>query len=92
VVITKTGNKALPTTAWQYDTELDYNTTYYWKVRAIGSDTYSPWSDTGIFTTIPEPTTPDWIKWLMYLGGSLLLIMVAMLITMIVLGVKITKP
>ena len=57
-VITKTGNEALPTTAWLCDTELDYDTTYYWKVRALSSDSYSPWSDTGIFTTIPEPTTP----------------------------------
>ena len=57
-LISMTGGKALPTTAWQCDTELDYNTSYYWKVRAKGSDTYSPWSDTGIFTTMSEATTP----------------------------------
>jgi len=51
-----TGRKALPATAWQCDIDLDYNTTYYWRVRAIGSDTYSLWSDTGIFTTEAEPT------------------------------------
>jgi len=91
-VIIKAGDNALFATAWLCDTELDYNTTYYWKVRAVGSDSYSPWSDTGIFTTISEPATLGEIKWLLYLGGGLLLIMVAMLITLIIFGVKIVKP
>jgi hypothetical protein len=31
--IAKIGTDALPTTAWQCDITLDYNTTYYWFVR-----------------------------------------------------------
>jgi hypothetical protein len=54
-VITRTGDYALPTNIWQSDVELDYDTTYYWKVRATGSDTMSPWSATGIFTTEAAP-------------------------------------
>jgi hypothetical protein len=90
-LVNGTGTNALETNVYLCEEKLDYNITYYWKVRAVGSDAYSPWSDTGIFTTIPEPTTPDWVKWLMYLGGGLLLTMLVMLIIMIVSRVKIAK-
>ena len=49
--ISKTGAYALPTTAWQGNISLDYDTTYYWKVRAISSNTHSAWSAVGAFTT-----------------------------------------
>jgi photosystem II stability/assembly factor-like uncharacterized protein len=49
--ILKTGTYALPNTAWQANLELDYDTTYYWKVRAVSTNTYSPWSAVGAFTT-----------------------------------------
>jgi len=91
-IVERTGRNALKTNVYLCEEKLDYDTTYYWEVRAVGSDIYSPWSDTGIFTTVSEPAIPGWIKWLMYLGGGLLLIMVAMLVTMIILGVKIAKP
>ncbi len=57
-VISKTGEHALAGNVWQCDISLDYATTYYWKVRAIGGGTSSGWSTTGVFTTesAPEPT------------------------------------
>lgn len=54
--IVKIGDYALPSTAWQSDVSLDYYTTYYWKVRASGANTYSVWSAVGVFTTeLPPP-------------------------------------
>ena len=53
--IVKMGDYALPTTAWQCDVDLSYNTTYYWKVRATGSSSYSAWSAASAFTTEPPP-------------------------------------
>ncbi len=55
-VITKLGTYALPATAWQSDINLNYDTTYYWKVRASGSSSYSAWSAVSAFTTkLPPP-------------------------------------
>jgi len=44
-------------TSYKYADSLDYNTTYYWRVRAVqGSATaYSDWSATVGFTTMAEP-------------------------------------
>ncbi len=56
--ILKTDTYALPNTAWQANMELDYDTTYYWKVRAVSADTYSPWSAVSAFTTEPVPDLP----------------------------------
>jgi hypothetical protein len=57
-VIAKTGDLAVPATAWQIDVSLEYSTTYYWKVRASGSGSYSAWSAVSAFTTevAPSPT------------------------------------
>jgi photosystem II stability/assembly factor-like uncharacterized protein len=55
--ILKTDDYALPTTAWQCNITLDYNTTYYWKVRAISADTCSAWSAVSAFTTEPAPSS-----------------------------------
>ena len=62
-VILKVDAYALTSTCWQCNIGLEYNTTYYWKVRAIGSNTYSDWSAVGAFTTESPPpgsvtTTP----------------------------------
>ncbi len=54
--ILKTDSYALPTNAWQSSISLNYDTTYYWKVRAINGDTYSAWSAVSAFTTEPAPT------------------------------------
>ncbi len=57
-VIIKTGDYALPTNAWQSNVSLDHATIYYWKVRAINSDTYSDWSAVGAFATEAKVTPP----------------------------------
>jgi photosystem II stability/assembly factor-like uncharacterized protein len=54
VVISRVGGNALSTPVWLCDTDLEYNTTYYWKVRAISPGSYSQWA-VGIFTTEPAP-------------------------------------
>ncbi len=64
-VIVRTDEYALPTNAWRCDVGLDYDTTYYWKVRAISASTHSPWSAAGVFTTesVPlanEPPAPPY--------------------------------
>ncbi|MFC1952898.1 hypothetical protein ACFLWR_02055 [Chloroflexota bacterium] len=40
-IILKIGEYSLPSTAWKSTTNLENNTTYYWKVRAKGSDSHS---------------------------------------------------
>ena len=57
-IIVKVGDYALPTTAWQSNIRLDYNTAYYWKVRASGSNSYNAWSAVGAFTTESPPLEP----------------------------------
>ena len=56
--ILKTDAYALPTTAWQCNITLNYDTTYYWKVRAISANTCSPWSAVSAFSTEPAPSSP----------------------------------
>jgi photosystem II stability/assembly factor-like uncharacterized protein len=55
VVVALTGADALPSTAWGCDRDLDYSTTYFWKVRAISADSYSEWG-TNVFTTEATPS------------------------------------
>ncbi|MBA7691431.1 hypothetical protein ES703_99975 [subsurface metagenome] len=55
------GANAVVSTAWKCDITLDYETRYYWQVKAIGVDTETPWSDVGTFVTMgvpPEPVEP----------------------------------
>jgi hypothetical protein len=54
--ILKTGTYALPTTRWQCNVALDYDTTYYWRVRAITADACSPWSAVSAFSTELTPS------------------------------------
>ncbi len=57
LVISRTGDFSLPATAWQGNLDLNHGTTYYWKVRAVSSDTKSAWSAVGSFTTeLPPPS------------------------------------
>jgi len=104
--ILKTGTYALPATAWQCNIALNYNTTYYWKVRAISSDTRSAWSAVSAFSTEPapslqstpppsppqppQPATPDWTEWLMPLGGILLLTFLVTMIAMLITMIILT--
>jgi len=89
------GTNALVSTAWKCDITLDYETRYYWHVKAVGVDTSTPWSDVGTFTTIgvpAEPTkpadivlppveniTPAWI-WAIVIIGAILVIAVIVLV------------
>lgn len=57
--IIKKDDYALCTTAWQCDLSLDYDTTYYWKVRAINANTHSAWSSVSAFTTESPPKAAD---------------------------------
>lgn len=57
-VVVKVGDYALPTNAWQCDVSLDYGTTFYWRVRATGSNTNSAWSAVSAFTTAPLAEPP----------------------------------
>ncbi len=54
-IILKISDYALADTDWECNVKLDYNTVYYWKVRAIIAETYSDWSTVGTFTTKEEP-------------------------------------
>ena len=58
LVIDKTGANMLgPVTVYVTPSDLKYGIDYCWRVRAINSTgNPSPWSDTGIFTTIEELT------------------------------------
>jgi hypothetical protein len=52
-----TGKNALKTSVYTAEHELEYSTTYYWRVRAISGSSQSEWA-VGVFTTMAEPTTP----------------------------------
>jgi hypothetical protein len=56
--INRTGEFTLPGNAWQSEVNLDYATTYYWKVRAVNTGIFSSWSAVGIFTTENDPDQP----------------------------------
>jgi len=57
LVVTMTGADALTTTTWACDQDLDYTTTYFWKVRAISATSHSQWG-TGVFTTEAASSAP----------------------------------
>ena len=54
VVVAFTGADALTSDAWNCDIELEYSTSYFWKVRAISTDSYSEWGINS-FTTEAAP-------------------------------------
>jgi hypothetical protein len=56
LVINKSASTACNANVWDCDVNLERNTSYYWKVRAISSNNSSDWSDVGIFVTESEPT------------------------------------
>jgi len=59
LLIEKTAADALPATAWQGEVDLEYETTYYWKVRGISEKSHSAWSVVGAFTTESPPQEPE---------------------------------
>ncbi len=42
---------------WQSNIPLEYNTCYYWKIRAFLGQNQSPWSDVYLFITEPAPSS-----------------------------------
>ena len=97
--ILKTDSYALPATAWQCNISLDYDTTYYWKVRAVNGDTHSAWSAVGAFATGPAPVEAesppepppspqsnsfDWTEWLMPMGGIMFLVFMLVMMAMLI--------
>jgi len=98
--IVKIDTYALPSTAWQCNVGLNCDTTYYWKVRAVSSNSYSAWSSVGAFTTesppeeTPPPTPPPQqtsTNWVIYLVGGLLLAIILLLVTIMVVVVGIRR-
>jgi len=57
VVVALTGADALQATVWGCDRDLDYATTYFWKVRGVSATSHSEWG-TNVFTTEAAPSTP----------------------------------
>jgi photosystem II stability/assembly factor-like uncharacterized protein len=57
--IARINDYALSANAWQCDVSLDYDTTYYWKVRATTESTRSAWSSSSVFTTESPPVTDN---------------------------------
>jgi hypothetical protein len=98
--ILKTGTFALPNTAWQANIELDHDTTYYWKVRAVSANTYSPWSAVSAFITEPAPSnpsnpsselsqppasnSPDWTEWILPAGGAMFIVFMLIMVMMLI--------
>ena len=95
--VMKTDGYALPSTAWQCNISLNYDTTYFWKVRAVSADSCSAWSAVSAFTTEPEPSSPtgtvaevsepedpEWLDWLMPMGGIVLLVFLLTMIAMVI--------
>ncbi len=58
MVVNLTGADALTTTAWKYDIDLDYSSSYFWKVRGITDISYGDWT-TSTFSTGAAPSTPS---------------------------------
>ena len=56
VVVAMTGADALPATVWACNRDLDYSTTYFWKVRPISATTYGQWV-TNVFSTAAAPSS-----------------------------------
>jgi hypothetical protein len=83
-VVVKT---TVPQTAYLYDGELDFNTSYFWQVRAIDPVVSDP-SPIGTFTVVAEqkpvaPITeqpapiPSWVWWIIAVFTALVVVIIA---------------
>ncbi len=64
VIVAMTGENATLDTFWRCDRDLDYATTYFWRVRAISATSRSEWGS-GAFTTVSKPaveTPPEEVE------------------------------
>jgi photosystem II stability/assembly factor-like uncharacterized protein len=55
IVVAKSGDNLCLQNAWRCETALEYNTAYYWKVRAVDGANSSAWSGSGLFVTVATP-------------------------------------
>ncbi|MFA5375294.1 MAG: hypothetical protein WC455_06010 [Dehalococcoidia bacterium] len=88
-IVNLTGSSAIEgcdNTCYAITQALQEGTNYCWRVRAVNSDTdtMSPWSDTGTFTTLVTPEeedegTPIWV-WVVIALSAVLLVGVVVLI------------
>ncbi len=92
--IVRIGGYALPAVVWHSEIALGYNTTYYWKVRAIGINSSGEWGTVGIFTTeslpplplsLPPPAQTSLPSWALYLGIALLAVIGLLLVIILIL-------
>jgi len=77
-------DETLSAQAYQPASDLEENTTYYWRVKGSSATQDSDWSATGTFTTGPPPAeegagTPAWV-WVVIVIGAILAIAVIVLI------------
>ncbi len=93
-IVSKVEASSLDGTVYLCEVELEYGTTYYWRVRAGSPTSHSEWAE-AVFTTMdeppapppppdeppppPPPTTPAYI-WVIIGVGALLVIAVIVLI------------
>jgi hypothetical protein len=90
--LTQTIRDETTTTAYKYGGALDYNTDYFWRVRAIevnGMPVSSDWSATFSFRTasapipiqvVPAPSvTPPWVWAVIGFGGALIIGLVVLI-------------
>ena len=82
--------------AWAPGADLDYSTTYYWRVRAVSDGVYSAWA-VCIFTTmaeepvpvveevelvqVTEEITPTWIWVIIGIGAALVICVIILIVT-----------
>jgi hypothetical protein len=82
--------------AWDGVPELDYATTYYWRVRAVKDGVYSGWTYC-LFSTLEAPVppeepvepvevtieeiTPTWIWVIIGIGGALTIAVIILIVT-----------
>jgi len=58
-VIERVGSRSLPANAWQASMELQPETGYFWKVRALDAGGHSDWSAVGAFRTRSRPAATN---------------------------------
>jgi hypothetical protein len=96
-LIIRVGSYALAGTSWESEVELDYDTTYWWKVRALSGNRSAEWSVPGVFITEPRPP-PQLVMerqvlplWAIYTGAALIAIVTLLGICVVTLLTRIKR-
>jgi hypothetical protein len=56
LAVDKTGDDACNANVWICLNDLEFNTSYYWKVRAVNDSSKGPWSEVSVFSTEAAPS------------------------------------